>query len=262
MNKKIKKVFLNWQCGLFCTGVFVASFFIPGICSAQVQVSIEVGFLGVVPFIWYLEPTSGNEIYINVAEGEWIGYTPDVALAANPSEIESGGSFGLIWSVADKTGGGQIFEGADKDIWYAAHTCTASGDGWTGLKIVTDETAKTDIVTPALYLGKRIYTLTCCYKDFLFDSCGSAEAEVNVKAVAAAVPICGNGIIETKEDCDLGAVNNGVCPVSCSDACVMNNCTLPAISCDPNQVCKGDTCTDSDGEHPGKKDCNWREVAP
>lgn len=38
-------------------------------------------------------------------------------------------------------------------------------------------------------------------------------------------PVCGNGIVEGTEKCDLGS-NNGVCPKTCSSACTLNACIV------------------------------------
>jgi len=57
--------------------------------------------------------------------------------------------------------------------------------------------------------------------------CGAAA---NVNACAnntGAIPsnstICGNGVTEQFEECDLGAAGNGALPAACSTACRLNN---------------------------------------
>ncbi len=44
--------------------------------------------------------------------------------------------------------------------------------------------------------------------------------------VSGAVPVCGNGVVESGEACDLGALN-GACPATCSSSCTNNNCASP-----------------------------------
>lgn len=53
------------------------------------------------------------------------------------------------------------------------------------------------------------------------------NASVEVTAtIPSTAPVCGNGVVETGEQCDSGA-NNGPCPANCSSSCAINNCGGP-----------------------------------
>ena len=56
---------------------------------------------------------------------------------------------------------------------------------------------------------------------FLFSN--SIVFAVTVNITATVNPTCGNGVVETGEQCDAGG-SNGVCPAACSVACAANSC--------------------------------------
>ncbi len=63
------------------------------------------------------------------------------------------------------------------------------------------------------------------------NSGGNGEIVVNpntyiegfFSGIPAAVSVCGNGIVESGEQCDNGA-SNGACPATCSASCTVNSC--------------------------------------
>jgi len=67
--------------------------------------------------------------------------------------------------------------------------------------------------------------------------------------------VCGNGVVEVGEACDLGPAN-GVCPSGCSDLCALNNCTLPV--CGDSIIQPGEQCDSSNwGPITGCLDFNF-----
>lgn len=76
---------------------------------------------------------------------------------------------------------------------------------------------------------------------FLFVTYGANGAELNVNA---RITSCGNGIIDSGENCDNGA-SNGACPNSCSSSCSNNCCGGGCGGTTVYAYCNGNCSVDS-----------------
>ncbi len=78
------------------------------------------------------------------------------------------------------------------------------------------------------------------------NTAGSISSSVAILTVNPAA-VCGNGILEGTEQCDLGVAANGPCPSLCSSSCTTNSCAPPAISLAPASLSASASCNVSVG---------------
>ncbi len=104
-----------------------------------------------------------------------------------------------------KVSAGTVCRGAAGEC-DAIDTCSGSSNSCLDLKLNSSNVCRVSIVAcdPAEYCSG---TSNSCPGDTY---CGI---------------VCGNGNLETGEDCDNGA-NNGLCPKTCSSSCTINTCTV------------------------------------
>ena len=72
-------------------------------------------------------------------------------------------------------------------------------------------------------------------------SCNASQICQNGACVPVVTAVCGNGVVEPGEQCDLGA-NNGACPAACSSTCTLQNCTpapIVVFNATPSSITSG-----------------------
>ena len=159
----------------------------------------------------------------------WINLAPMVNLPAKPTHIDM--QIPLLLSVSVGMAGTVISSVPDATFSCSAATCSKNYPEGT---LVTLNV----VIQPGNHFvgwsGACSGTATSCSV--------TMDAAKTVVASVALDPVCGNGILELNEECDLG-VNNGI-----------DNCPTPSCAAD----CTKKVCPPTTGSDAG----TWKEVAP
>ena len=88
----------------------------------------------------------------------------------------------------------------------------------------------------------------------------TTNGTLNISAVVPApAPVCGNGIVETGEQCDLGTAN-GSCPSRCSTSCTNNACGGPGPLPGPTQIISLSITQVGVAQHCQTADVSWQTL--
>jgi hypothetical protein len=141
------------------------------------------------------------------------------------------------------TEGGLTYTNSPKDFSIGTTTSVDNSDGGKSLSVLTSD-VQNALSSGILSLAVKMAPESGSYHhDFYDREYGTASRRPYLE-ITYTVPVCGNGIIESGEDCDPGANNpNDCCSATCKFESNTYTCSAATGDCDIAEQCTGSSAT-------------------